>query len=123
MTMDDTKGYSSTAAAESVGERPGTEPPQTTEYAVRPIETSAGPSAGIAEKTAEEVGERTGAAYADGTAEEARERSRAAVQHARRGGWPDGTPSFQLDQQTFVTLAAGFALGYAAALLIHRGSH
>jgi len=28
-----------------------------------------------------------------------------------------------LDQQTFVTLAAGFALGYAAALLIHRGSH
>src|SRR5262249_47893557 len=57
---------------ESVGERPGTEPPQTTEYAVRPIETSAGPSAGIAEKTAEEVGERTGAAYADGTAEQAR---------------------------------------------------
>jgi hypothetical protein len=120
--MDDTKAYPSTNAAESVGERPDMEPPQTSEHAVRPVERSAGPSATIAEKTAEEVGERTSDAYADGTTEEARERSRAMVRHAARGGWPDGTPSFPLDQQIFVTLAAGFALGYGAALLIHRSS-
>jgi hypothetical protein len=120
--MDDTKAYPSTNAAESVGERPDMEPPQTSERAVRPVERSAGPSATIAEKTAEEVGERTSDAYADGTTEEARERSRAMVRHAARGGWPDGTPSFPLDQQIFVTLAAGFALGYGAALLIHRSS-
>jgi hypothetical protein len=122
ITMDDTKAYPSNDAAESVGERPGMKPPQTREHAVRPVETSAGPGARIAEKTAEEVGERTGAAYADATTEEARERSRAAVRHGARGGWPDGTPSFQLDPQTFVTLVAGFAVGYATALLIQRSS-
>ena len=77
--MDDTKAYPSTNAAEAVGERPGMEPPQTSEHAVRPVETSAGPSATIAEKTAEEVGERTRDAYADATTEEARERSRGAL--------------------------------------------
>jgi hypothetical protein len=122
ITMDDTKGYSSAAAAEAVGERPGMTPPPTSEHAVRPAETSAGPSARIAEKTAEEVGERTGDAYADGTTEEARARSPAALRQATRGGWPDGTPSVQVDQQTFVTLVAGFALGYVTALLIHRSS-
>jgi hypothetical protein len=120
--MDNTKAYPSTNAAESVGERPGTKPPQTSEYAVRPVERSAGPSATIAERTAEEIGERTGDAYADGTTGEARERSRAVVRHAARAGWLGGTPSFQLDQQIFVTLVAGFALGYGAALLIHRSS-
>jgi len=122
MTMDDTKAYPSNDAAESVGERPGSQPLQTSEHAVRPVERSAGPGARMAEKTAEEVGERTGAAYADATTEEARERSRAVVQHAEREGWRDGTPSFKLDQQTFVTLVTGFALGYAAALLIHRSA-
>ena len=121
--MDNTKAYPSTNAAELVGERPGTEPPQTSDHAIRPVETSAGPNAGIAEKTAESVGERTGDAYADATTEEARERSRAAVRHAPGAGWSGGAGTFQLDQQSFVTLAAGFALGYVAALWIHRSGH
>ena len=74
--MDDKKPDPSTIAAEAVGERPGSPPPDTGEHAVRPVVTSAGPGARIADKTAESVGERAGDAYADATTDEARERSR-----------------------------------------------
>jgi hypothetical protein len=115
--MDDKNAYSSPIAAEAVGERPGTPPTDTGEHAVRPVATSAGPGARIADRTAESVGERTGAAYADGTTDEARERSRKVVRHADTQG---GSQAGQFNQQTFVTVAAAFALGYVAALLINH---
>ena len=117
--MDDTKGYSSTIAAEAVGERPGSPPPDVGDEADRPAATSAGPNARIADKTAEAVGERVGDAYADATTEEARERSRKVVRHAATQSEPQ-TGGAASDQQTFVTVVVAFALGYAAALLIHH---
>jgi hypothetical protein len=115
MTMDDKEAYSSPIAAEAVGERLGNPPPDTGEHAVRADATSSGSQARVADKTAESVGERAGDAYADATTDEARERSRKAVRHAGRAG--------QFNQQTFVTVVAAFALGYVAALLVHRSSH
>jgi hypothetical protein len=114
MTMDDKEAYSSPIAAESVGERLGSPPPDTGEHAVRPVATSSGPGARVADKTAESVGERAGDAYADVTTDEARQRSRQVVRHAGQAG--------QFDQQTFVMVVAAFALGYIAALLVHRSS-
>jgi hypothetical protein len=73
--MDDKEGYSSKIAAEAVGERLGSPPPDAGEQAPRPAATSAGPQARVADKTAESVGERAGDAYADATPDEARERS------------------------------------------------
>jgi hypothetical protein len=122
---DDKEGYSSKIAAEAVGERLGSPPPDTGEQAPRPAATSAGPQARVADKTAESVGERAGDAYADATTDEARERSRRVVRHgapeagSRTGGAVLSRP---FDQQTFVTVLAAFALGYAAALLIHHRS-
>jgi hypothetical protein len=122
--MDEKKGYSSEIAAEAVGERPGSPPPDAGEQTPRPAATSAGPEARVADKTAESLGERAGDAYADATPQEARERSRNAVRHgvtqdgAQAGG---GGLSRPFDQRTFSVFAA-FALGYAAALFIHRRS-
>jgi hypothetical protein len=124
MTMDEKKGYSSEIAAEAVGERLGSPPPDAGEQTPRPTATSAGPEARVADKTAESLGERAGDAYADATPQEARERSRNAVRHgaaqdgAQAGG---GGLSRPFDQQMFSVFAA-FALGYAAALFIHRRS-
>jgi hypothetical protein len=118
--MDDKEGYSSPIAAESVGERLGTPPSATGEHPVRPVVTSSGSGARVADKTAESVGERAGDAYADATADEARERSRGFVRHASLQG---GYQPSRFDQQSFVTIVAAFALGYVAALLIHRSSY
>ena len=117
--MDDKEAYSSPIAAEAVGERLGS-PPTNGELAVRPVATSAGPGARIADKTAESVGERAGDAYADATTDEARERSRKIVRHA---GMQGGSQAGPFNQQTFVTVVAAFALGYVSALLIHRSSY
>ena len=122
--MDEKKGYSSEIAAEAVGERLGSPPPDAGEQPPRPAATSAGPEARVGDKTAESLGERAGDAYADATPHEARQRSRNAVRHGvkqdgvQAGG---GGLSRPFDQQTFSVFAA-FALGYAAALLIHRRS-
>ena len=115
--MDDKKPDPKTIAEEAVGERgenPTTDaaqPEMPTEEVIRQLARSAGPQADIAAKTAESVGERVGDAYA--TTEEVkagtRKVARRAASEARRAV-----------QQPFVTVAAGFALGYAAALLIHR---
>jgi len=118
--MDDKEAYSSRIAAEAVGERLGSLPPNTGEHAVRPVATSAGPRARVADKTAESVGERAGDAYADATTNEARERSRRVVRHA---GTQGGSQAGQFNQQTVVTVLAAFALGYVAAFLIHRSSY
>ena len=121
--MDDTKGYSSTIAAEAVGERLGSPAPDAAEHADRPAATSAGPKARVADKTAEAVGERVGNAYADATTDEARERSRKVVRHSATQVGPQtgGAAIFRpFDQQKFVTVVAAFALGYVAAFLLHR---
>jgi hypothetical protein len=121
MTMDEQKAYASDIAAEAVGERLGSPPPDTREQTSPPPATSAGPRARVAEKTAESLGERSVDAYADATTDEARERSRRVFPHAAIGSQTGGAAlSELLGQQTFVTVLAAFALGYAAALLIHR---
>ena len=84
--MDDKEAYSSPIAAEAVGERLGSPPPDTGEHTVRPDATSSGSRAKVADKTAEFVGERAGNAYADATTDEARDRSRKAVRHAGQAG-------------------------------------
>src|ERR1700731_1387158 len=94
MTMDDKEAYSSPIAAEAVGERLGSPPTDTGEHAVRPVATSAGPGARIADKTAEAGGERAGDAYADATTDEARERSRKIVRHAGMQGGSQAGPNF-----------------------------
>lgn len=118
--MDENEAYSSPIAAESVGETRATPAPNTHEHAVRPVATSAGPQARIAEKTAESVGERAGDAYADATTEQARDRSRNFIQRSRASGGGSIYPWF--DEGTLVTAVAAFALGYAIAFLIHRST-
>ena len=101
--MDDKEGYSSPIAAESVGERLGTPPSATGEHPVRPVVTSSGSGARVADKTAESVGERAGEAYADATTDEARERSRKVFRHAGMRGRSEAS---QFNQQTLVTVVA-----------------
>src|ERR1700730_883069 len=120
-TMDDKKPDQRVIAEEAVGERRDSPIPDAaqdqaetpTEEVIRQLATSDGSQASMAAKTAEAVGERVGGAYADATTDEAKERSRnvgrQAVSRAPRAA-----------KQPFMTVAAGFALGYAAALLIHR---
>src|ERR1700724_1356454 len=114
-TMDGKKPDSRTIAEEGVGERRGSPTPDAvkaempTEEDIRQLATSAGSQASRAAKTAEALGERDGGAYAD----EMKERSRKAARHA-------ASPASLAAQQRFMTVAAGFALGYAAALLINR---
>jgi hypothetical protein len=123
MTMDEQTAYASNIAAEAVGERLGSPPPDTREQTPRPRAASAGPRASVADKTAESLGERSGDAYMDATMDEARERSRRVFPHAASniGSQTGGAALLEsLGQQTFVTVLAAFALGYAAALLIHR---
>ena len=115
--MDDKKPDSRTIAEEAVGERRGGPTPDAmkaeapTENVIRQRATSAGPQADIAAKTAEAVGERVGDAYA--TTDEVKMGSRKVARHA-------ASQASRAAQERFMTVAAGFALGYAAALLIHR---
>jgi hypothetical protein len=66
---------------------------------------------GIATQRAESVGERVGDAYA--TTDEVKVGSRNAAGRA-------ASQARRAAQQPFTVVAAGFALGYAAALLIYR---
>jgi len=121
--MDQQQAYSSNIAAEAVGERLGDPPPDTREQTPPPPVASAGPRARLAEKTAESLGERSGDAYADATTDEARERSRRVLPHAAtevRSQTVGTNLSRPFGQQTLFTVLAAFALGYAAALLIHH---
>ena len=115
--MDDKKPDSRTIAEEAVGERRGSPTPDAvrpdmpTEEVIRQRATSAGPEADIAAKTAEAVGERVGDAYA--TTDEVKMGSRRVARRA-------ASQASRAAQQRFITAAAGFAIGYAAALFIHR---
>jgi len=126
MTMDGKRPEPSTIAAEGVGERLGDPTPEAvkdkpempTEESLRRLARSAGPQARVAEKTAESVGERIGDAYADATTREAQEQSRKVVRHSATQAGPRASSAVQWQ---CMGVAAGFAFGYAAALLIHRG--
>lgn len=127
--MDDTKTDTRRIAAEAVGERPASATPDAAkeklrtlpEEFVRQVPDSAGPQASLAAKTAEAVGERVGDAYADATMAEARRRSQQSVRHAAtRARFHATVGSRWFGQQPLMTAAAGFALGYVAALLVHR---
>jgi hypothetical protein len=118
-TMDDKKPDSRTIAEEAVGERHPV-PDAVNDRAEAPTgeilrqrATSAGSQASRAAKTAEALGERGGGAYADAITDEAKERSRKFARHA-------ASQASRAAQERFMTVAAGFALGYAAALLIYR---
>ena len=114
--MADNKPDPSRIAAEAVGERPDNPPREFGTKEVRPDPASAGPHARVAATTAESVGERAGDAYADATPEEARQRSQ---QVAHRAAPQIG---FQGSSQPFTTAFVAFALGYAAAFLLHARS-
>ena len=119
--MDEKKPDARTIAEEAVGEVRGAPIPDAakdqalapTEDVVRQLATSVGPQSGIAARTAEAVGERVGDAYADGAIGEATARSR----NIARPAWSQAS---RAAQQPLMAVAAGFAFGYAAALLIHR---
>jgi len=115
--MDDKKSDPRIIAEEAVGEARGSptpdaaKPEMPTEDVIRRLATSAGPQADIATRTAESVGERVGDAYA--TTDEVKAGPRKVARRAAsQANWAA--------QQPFTAVAAGFALGYAAALLIHR---
>ena len=120
--MDDKKTDASRIAEEAVGERPGSATPDaakkksTTEQVIRQAATSVGSEASVAAKSAEAVGERGGGAYAhpNATTAEVQKRSRNNRPVARQ----TGSPLF--GEQTLVRMVGVFALGYAAALLIHQ---
>jgi len=116
--MDDKKPDPQAIAREAVGETRDPLTPDTankvempTEDVIRRRAISAGPQADIAIKTAESVGERVGDAYA--TTAEVKSGSRNVARRV-------ASQASHTAQQPFVIAAAGFALGYAAALLIHR---
>jgi hypothetical protein len=97
-------------AAEAVGLRPGNASAGAHEEPVRPPAAATGAEASIAEKTAESVGERVADAYSDP------DLTNRPVAIGRRAG--SGLTSASPFQR-FLTLAAGFALGYAAAVFFH----
>jgi hypothetical protein len=118
--MDSNRTEAQRIADEAVGQRPATAIPDaskasiTTPDTVRQQARSVGPGASVAGLTAESVGERDDGAYAYGhaTLDEVRRRE-ASFKVRRRSGSTFGEPSY-------VRLIAAFALGYSAALLIHR---
>ena len=113
-------------AEEAVGQRHGDPPP----YAVKgqpdtsPEEMSrrlakpAGPQASIPEKSAEAVGERVGDAYADPGSAAARNLP-GKLAHLPGPLERSGALRQALDEQPFLMVAASFALGYMAALMLH----
>ena len=117
--MDDQRPDPKAIADEAVGETRDRPTPYAandklempTEDVLRRRAMSAGPRADLSVKTAESVGERVGDAYA--TTKEVKARSRNVARRA-------ASHASHTAQQPFVTIAAGFALGYAAALLIHH---
>jgi hypothetical protein len=114
-------------AEEAVGQRRGDLPPyavkeqpdMSQEEMARQLSKSAEPQASVPEKTAEAVGERAGDAYADPGSAAARN----LAGNIARLALPDersGAVRQVLDGQPFLMVAAGFALGYMTALLLHR---
>jgi hypothetical protein len=117
MTVVDKKPDPERIAEEAVGEALESRHPDAGKEEARPVLTSVGPQANVADKTAASVGERVGDAYADATPDEARERSRNVL---RRAATRRAFVYHQFDDQTFITVVAAFALGYIAAYWIDR---
>jgi hypothetical protein len=103
---------------DAIGERPASAIPDAArdrvpEAALRPP-LSVGPQASIAARTAEAVGERGSAgAYADPATDHATYRSRTPWR-------PSTETTSRFGGRSYLAAAAVFAVGYAAALLIHR---
>jgi hypothetical protein len=104
------------------------------EEMARRLSKPAGPRARIPEKTAESVGERLGDAYADpggGARNPFGKIARFAGPHGRFTGNGAADPvlgavrqvtqvvSHQVEEQPVLMVAASFALGYMAALMLH----
>ena len=130
-------------AEEAVGQRHGDPPPyavkrqpeMSQEEMARRLSQPAGSQASIPEKTAEAVGERVGDAYADpGSAAGWNlpgKNARLAGPHERSSANGASDPvlgavrqvgqvlSHQLEEQPFMMMIAGFALGYATAVWLH----
>jgi hypothetical protein len=108
-------------AAEAVGERDGSETPNTateqaklqSEEAARRLATAAPSHANTADIAAEAVGERVGDAYPNATTAEARENSRTVVRQ-------DATARFE--EQPFLMVVAGLVLGYVMGVLVHAAA-
>jgi hypothetical protein len=123
--VDDPAHHLRKVAAEAVGERLGGATPEAvkdkpempTEEALRQRARSAGPQASLAVRTAESVDERVGDAVrgrCDG-------RGARAVPESCSASCDAGRVSGNRCGPTAIhRVAVGFALGYAAALLIHR---
>lgn len=101
-------------AAEAVGLRPGNASAEAhekhREELGRPSARATGAEASIAEKTAESVGERVADAYSDPDLTN----RPVAIGLGSGSGLTSASPF-----RRFLTLAAGFALGYAAAVFFH----
>ena len=123
VTMADMKPDPDRIAEEAVGEALESRRPDAGKEGPRPVPTSAGPRANVADRTAESVGERDGDAYADATSDEARERSRRIVQQGATQAAPRRSAtvsdSMTVGGQQAVTAVAAFALGYVTAFLFH----
>jgi hypothetical protein len=113
-------------AEEAVGQRHG-DPPSyavkkgpdmSQEEMARRLSQPAGPRASIPEKTAEAVGERVGDAYADPGSATARNLP---GKIARLAGPRERSDAMRqvVGEQPLMMVAAGFALGYITALLLH----
>jgi hypothetical protein len=105
-------------ADKAVGQRPGSAPPEAQkkddlppEELGRRLATSAGAQASISEKTAESIGERVADAYSDPDL---------AGRPVSIGRGSDQGVSSPFELQRFLTLVTSFALGYVAAVLLHR---
>lgn len=115
--MDNKKSDPRIIAEEAVGQARGSPTPEApkaempTDDVIQRLAMSAGPQADNAARTAESIGERVGDAYA--TTDEVKARSRNVARRA-------APQASRAAQQPFILVATGFALGYAAALLIHH---
>jgi hypothetical protein len=126
ITMETRRQDPDAIAEEAVGQRHGDPPPYAVkeqqdvsqEEMARRLAQPAGPRASIPEKSAEAVGERVGDAYADPGSAAARnlpgKLAHLAGPHERSGAVRQ-----VLDEQPFLMVAASFALGYMAALMLH----
>jgi hypothetical protein len=94
------------------------EPDMSQEEMALRLSQPAGPRASIPEKTAEAVGERVGDAYADPGSATARNLPGKIARLAGPRERSDALPQV-LGEQPFMMVAAGFALGYITALLLH----
>jgi hypothetical protein len=118
-------------AEEAVGQKHGSapayaakKPEMSQREAARQLAVSSGAQASTPEKTAESVGERVGNAYADPARVARHPKSNGGGLTATRPQNGDANNRFlpfgrRVSEERFVTVVAGFALGYVTAVLFH----